>query len=278
MWKHFWPVVIMITVAGGSIKYFTSKILRVIQWSYTIIVLFSCSLSIFPAIMQALLLDYTLWNKDTATSVFHLLHTLAFPLHVICNIRMSYALKEMCFLLDNLKIDQQRKLKLIISICNVLIFKYVTVQFAVSINWTYGLFEGYYMFLAPFYLALLVRFYCFGSVLALCAATASSCYFIQKSLNLKLGRIDRGHLSDTIEDCRMKYEQLVSIISNVNDLVHLPILLILLTNIFCLCCLFFVIMIGQAEIATWLLGVIDMLEITLICLSCSLVQCYVSTL
>ena len=275
VWKCFLPGIILMTVTGSVVRGLTSSVLiQMILWVYSILVLLICGIAPFPFVI--------FWNKCTSWNVFSalmlifLLWSLTFPFFALSNIRLGRDLKDICLLFDKLEFGGETKFLCSIKIINVCLLAYAAVQSVIFHFVMMDIYNTGGILIVPFAVGVWVKFHSSAQVLSVCFLSAFACFQFLEFLRREIQTMENGQYPDGVEKCRMKYEDLMSAISRVDDCVHLSIALILSVDMFLICCFFFIIMAGNEDIQIWIFCTYFAFEIILVCLSCGLVKYLVS--
>ena len=275
VWKCFLPGIILMTLTGSVVRGLTSRVvIQTMLWVYSILVLLTCVIAPSPFVI--LWSMCTSWNVNSALMLFFLLWSLTFPFYALSNMKLGHDLKDICLLFDKLEFGGEAKFLCLIKTINVCLPAYAAVQSALFHFVMMDLYNTGGILIVPFAVGVWVKFFSSAQVLCVCFLSAIACFQYSDFLRREVQTMENGQYPDGIEKCRMKYEDLMSAISRVDECVHLSIALILSVDMFLICCFFFIMMTGHEDIQTWIICTSFASEIILVCLSCGLVKYLVS--
>ena len=209
MWNGFQPLVIMMTISGGTIKGLTSKKpLCIAQWCYSVIMMIGSALSVYYLCNGSFIFPET-WNQWTAYSIALFLSVMSYPIYALCNMKMSYGLKQLIHSFD-MSTDsigtRKGQISLMIKICTIVLMIIATILCVFIIAFL-GRIAPFSIWKVFVYFGLLVKSYTIASMIGLCLASAVTCFHVIQFIKAEISSVEKTYFATSVENCRLKYEQ-----------------------------------------------------------------------
>ena len=275
MLKIFTPLVILMTLSGAPVKDLTTwKSCICIQSFYSFLVFSSCIACIVEIPWWG---DFSGWSGVTALHILNIVLNSTYIIYYFCHLRISFSFKKICLILEDTLVISSNKFNYLLSLVVIIPCIYYLVSTISTVILSMLAIEPVmHLMYIPICIGHIVRYFTMCSVVVHCFTLALLAAEFSKSLCQRLGLRNIDSLGDDIEDYRLKFEKLAAVIAEIDSVVHFPIAVDILINVFTLCCTFFqVAELGlNFAICTLLLG--TAIHIILICLSCGMVKYFVS--
>ena len=261
------------TVAGAPIRHLTTwKSYIYIQWSYSFLVFCSC---IICMIYITLMKDTHGWNGSTVIKMSRIVYDSSFVIFYFAHLRIGFNLRKICLMIEETVVKTSRRFYVILSLCTIisfLFFLFSTGTFIWSVEQkvkgSRSLFK-----LITISLGIIARCSTVCSVIVVCFGLALTTATVSRFIDHQLTCDITGN---DIEEYRLRFSKLITLIGQVDDVVHFPIAVILTENIFSLCCNVFHFATAGINFISLTLFLILVTDVILVCLSCGMVRHFVS--